>query len=300
VAALSCLEEVLITAGVRCPSLEAEAATIQCKSVVEVIVDVKPFQCAAGKERTRRARKFLAKTCMDNLRHRRSSSSAPFSRRLADPLYRTIHLKASRHSLSLFSLLPTPHATEHSTLTVVRLYTSPPPRPWSGPSLVTSLGHGSYYGNDGLRPQGPRAQAGGSSPPPRVALRVRRPESSVSNRDDAHDFDRSSGRRCVSEARVACLASSSHTVQEREHKLRRSKRSTASAIWYASPASESYELPTDLPRATGDMLRAQVAKKTSLGKEAKKIMDQGGLVSDDIMINMIKNEIETNRDCSNG
>jgi len=48
------------------------------------------------------------------------------------------------------------------------------------------------------------------------------------------------------------------------------------------------------------MLRAQVAKKTSLGREAKKIMDQGGLVSDDIMINMIKNELDTNRDCANG
>ena len=48
------------------------------------------------------------------------------------------------------------------------------------------------------------------------------------------------------------------------------------------------------------MLRAQVAKKTTLGREAKKIMDQGGLVSDDIMINMIKNELDTNRDCKNG
>ncbi|KIV88002.1 Adenylate kinase [Exophiala mesophila] len=52
--------------------------------------------------------------------------------------------------------------------------------------------------------------------------------------------------------------------------------------------------------ATGDMLRAQVAKKTPLGREAKKIMDQGGLVSDDIMINMIKNELDTNRECANG
>jgi len=52
--------------------------------------------------------------------------------------------------------------------------------------------------------------------------------------------------------------------------------------------------------ATGDMLRAQVAKKTSLGREAKKIMDQGGLVSDEIMINMIKNELELNKDCANG
>ena len=48
------------------------------------------------------------------------------------------------------------------------------------------------------------------------------------------------------------------------------------------------------------MLRAQVAAKTPLGREAKKIMDAGGLVSDEIMVNMIKNELENNKDCSNG
>ncbi|EON61616.1 adenylate kinase 1 [Coniosporium apollinis CBS 100218] len=52
--------------------------------------------------------------------------------------------------------------------------------------------------------------------------------------------------------------------------------------------------------ATGDMLRAQVAKKTALGREAKKIMDQGGLVSDEIMVNMIKGELESNPECRNG
>ncbi|OOF96197.1 hypothetical protein ASPCADRAFT_207559 [Aspergillus carbonarius ITEM 5010] len=52
--------------------------------------------------------------------------------------------------------------------------------------------------------------------------------------------------------------------------------------------------------ATGDMLRSQVAKKTALGKEAKKIMDQGGLVSDEIMVNMIQSELETNTECKNG
>ncbi|SCW04070.1 LAFE_0H05248g1_1 [Lachancea fermentati] len=52
--------------------------------------------------------------------------------------------------------------------------------------------------------------------------------------------------------------------------------------------------------ATGDMLRSQVAQKTALGLEAKKIMDQGGLVSDDIMVNMIKNELTTNPACKNG
>jgi adenylate kinase len=52
--------------------------------------------------------------------------------------------------------------------------------------------------------------------------------------------------------------------------------------------------------ATGDMLRAEVAKKTQLGREAKKIMDAGGLVSDDIMVNMIKGQLENNPECKNG
>lgn len=53
-------------------------------------------------------------------------------------------------------------------------------------------------------------------------------------------------------------------------------------------------------QATGDMLRAQVAAKTALGREAKKIMDAGGLVSDEIMVNMIKTELEQNSECKNG
>ncbi|GJD02071.1 adenylate kinase [Colletotrichum higginsianum] len=48
------------------------------------------------------------------------------------------------------------------------------------------------------------------------------------------------------------------------------------------------------------MLRSQVAKKTPLGREAKKIMDQGGLVSDDIVIGMIKEELENNKECKGG
>lgn len=52
--------------------------------------------------------------------------------------------------------------------------------------------------------------------------------------------------------------------------------------------------------ATGDMLRSQVAKKTPLGREAKKIMDQGGLVSDDIVIGMIKEELDNNTECKGG
>ncbi|KAJ3487096.1 hypothetical protein NLI96_g3787 [Meripilus lineatus] len=52
--------------------------------------------------------------------------------------------------------------------------------------------------------------------------------------------------------------------------------------------------------ATGDMLRDQVTKKTPLGVEAKKIMEAGGLVSDDIMVGMIKDQLENNKDCKNG
>jgi len=48
------------------------------------------------------------------------------------------------------------------------------------------------------------------------------------------------------------------------------------------------------------MLRAQVAQKTALGKAAKKIMDSGGLVSDEIMVDMIQQEITNNPDCQNG
>ncbi|OLL24087.1 Adenylate kinase [Neolecta irregularis DAH-3] len=48
--------------------------------------------------------------------------------------------------------------------------------------------------------------------------------------------------------------------------------------------------------ATGDMLRSQVARKTALGIEAKKIMDAGGLVGDDIMVNMIKSELTSNKE----
>ena len=48
------------------------------------------------------------------------------------------------------------------------------------------------------------------------------------------------------------------------------------------------------------MLREQVTQKTPLGIEAKKIMDMGGLVSDEIMVGMIKNELENNKACKNG
>ncbi|KAI1791497.1 adenylate kinase [Ganoderma leucocontextum] len=52
--------------------------------------------------------------------------------------------------------------------------------------------------------------------------------------------------------------------------------------------------------ATGDLLRDQVARKTPLGVEAKKVMDAGGLVSDDIVVGMIRDQLQNNKDCKNG
>jgi len=51
--------------------------------------------------------------------------------------------------------------------------------------------------------------------------------------------------------------------------------------------------------STGDMLRAAVKAGTPLGLEAKKVMDAGGLVSDDIIINLVKERLKES-DCQNG
>ena len=51
--------------------------------------------------------------------------------------------------------------------------------------------------------------------------------------------------------------------------------------------------------STGDMLRAAIAAGTSLGLEAKKVMDAGGLVSDDIIIGLVKDRLKQD-DCANG
>ena len=49
--------------------------------------------------------------------------------------------------------------------------------------------------------------------------------------------------------------------------------------------------------STGDMLRAAVKAGTPLGLQAKKVMDSGGLVSDDLIINLVKERI-TQADCA--
>lgn len=51
--------------------------------------------------------------------------------------------------------------------------------------------------------------------------------------------------------------------------------------------------------STGDMLRAAVKAGTPLGIEAKKVMDSGGLVSDEIIINLVKERLKED-DCQNG
>jgi adenylate kinase len=48
--------------------------------------------------------------------------------------------------------------------------------------------------------------------------------------------------------------------------------------------------------STGDILRNEIAKKTDLGIRAKTIMDKGELVSDEIVISMIKNKLEEKRE----
>lgn len=51
--------------------------------------------------------------------------------------------------------------------------------------------------------------------------------------------------------------------------------------------------------STGDMLRAAVTAGTPLGIEAKKVMDAGGLVSDDIILGLIEERLKED-DCKNG
>ena len=64
----------------------------------------------------------------------------------------------------------------------------------------------------------------------------------------------------------------------------------------ANYIKERYNIPQI---STGDMLRAAVKAGTPLGVEAKKVMDAGGLVSDDIILGLVDERIK-NPDCANG
>ena len=59
---------------------------------------------------------------------------------------------------------------------------------------------------------------------------------------------------------------------------------------------EKYNIPQI---STGDMLRAAVKEGTELGLQAKKVMESGGLVSDEIILGLVKDRI-TKDDCENG
>jgi len=64
----------------------------------------------------------------------------------------------------------------------------------------------------------------------------------------------------------------------------------------ANYMKEKYNIPQI---STGDMLRAAVKAGTELGKEAKKVMDAGGLISDEIIMGLIKERVKED-DCKNG
>ena len=64
----------------------------------------------------------------------------------------------------------------------------------------------------------------------------------------------------------------------------------------ANYIKEKYNIPQI---STGDMLRAAVKAGTPLGIEAKKVMDAGGLVSDDIILGLVE-ERTKEPDCANG
>lgn len=51
--------------------------------------------------------------------------------------------------------------------------------------------------------------------------------------------------------------------------------------------------------ATGDLLRAEVGRGTQLGKEIKRVIDAGKLVDDDLVIKMVKENLDAPR-CANG
>lgn len=59
---------------------------------------------------------------------------------------------------------------------------------------------------------------------------------------------------------------------------------------------EKYDIPQI---STGDMLRAAVKAGTEVGKQVEEVMQSGGLVSDDLIISLVKERIKED-DCANG
>lgn len=64
----------------------------------------------------------------------------------------------------------------------------------------------------------------------------------------------------------------------------------------AQRISEKYRIPQI---STGDLFRKAVKERTALGQEAKKYMDQGKLVPDDVVVGMVEERLKEN-DCKGG
>ena len=64
----------------------------------------------------------------------------------------------------------------------------------------------------------------------------------------------------------------------------------------ASFLNNEYQIPQI---STGDMLRAAVSNQTELGIEAKNYMDEGKLVPDSLIINLVRERV-SHEDCKNG
>jgi adenylate kinase len=63
----------------------------------------------------------------------------------------------------------------------------------------------------------------------------------------------------------------------------------------SSKIKEKYQL---VHLSTGDLLRSEIAAGTELGLEAKKLMDAGKLVPDEVVIGMIDHKLKTNKDAN--
>ena len=77
-------------------------------------------------------------------------------------------------------------------------------------------------------------------------------------------------------------------------------------IFVAPPAagkgtqSKFVSLEYNIPHiSTGDLLRSEVETGSNLGKQIKQVMDSGNLISDDIMISLLRKRISM-ADCNNG
>ena len=64
----------------------------------------------------------------------------------------------------------------------------------------------------------------------------------------------------------------------------------------AKKIADSYHIP---PISTGDIFRANIKEGTELGKKAKEYMDQGLLVPDELVVNLVVDRVQK-EDCANG